>query len=282
MEFLDQPLSAAIEAHSKPRGGNGGNRHQGGRGGSRRQGGAMRRDRTTNRSSPYGGGGSVGARGGRRGGGRGGGGGGGGGGGSGGSSKRVYVGNLSWDVSWQDLKDHMRSAGDVVHADVLKYRDGKSSGGGIVEYSSAREAQDAIDTLTDTDLSGRNIFVREDRGSRNGGGSGGSGGGGGRGGGGGGGGFRSGGGGGGGGGGSSKRVFVGNLSYDVSWQDLKDHMRSAGDVVHADVLKYRDGKSSGGGIVEYSSVREAQDAIATLTDTGLNGRPIFVREDREG
>jgi hypothetical protein len=26
-------------------------------------------------------------------------------------SRRVYVGNLSWDVAWQDLKDHMRQAG---------------------------------------------------------------------------------------------------------------------------------------------------------------------------
>ena len=33
--------------------------------------------------------------------------------------KRVYVGNLSWDVKWQDLKDHMRKAGEVIHADVM-------------------------------------------------------------------------------------------------------------------------------------------------------------------
>merc|ERR1712146_460814 len=81
---------------------------------------------------------------------------------------------------------------------------------------------------------------------------------------------------GGGGGSNSKRVFVGNLSWDVSWQDLKDHMRKAGDVVHADVLKRRDGKSSGGGIVEYATAREAKNAMAELNDTDLNGRMIFV------
>ena len=34
----------------------------------------------------------------------------------------------------------------------------------------------------------------------------------------------------------SRRVWVGNLDYRVSWQDLKDHMRSAGEVVRAEVL----------------------------------------------
>ena len=59
-------------------------------------------------------------------------------------------------------------------------------------------------------------------------------------------------------------------------------MRKAGNVVHADVLKRRDGKSSGAGIVEYENVRQAKRAIEELTDTDLNGRQIFVREDREG
>src|SRR5512138_1658318 len=35
------------------------------------------------------------------------------------SSTRVYVGNLSWQTSWQDLKDHMRQAGNVERADIL-------------------------------------------------------------------------------------------------------------------------------------------------------------------
>jgi RNA recognition motif-containing protein len=33
---------------------------------------------------------------------------------------RVYVGNLSWNVKWQDLKDHMKQAGVVVHADGME------------------------------------------------------------------------------------------------------------------------------------------------------------------
>ena len=84
-------------------------------------------------------------------------------GGGGGSGKRVYVGNLSWDCKWQDLKDHMRSVGEVLHADVLIGPDGKSKGCALVEYQSVAEAKRAIEELTDTEIFGRKIFVREDR-----------------------------------------------------------------------------------------------------------------------
>ncbi len=39
---------------------------------------------------------------------------------------RVYVGNLSWQTSWQDLKDHMRKAGNVVRADIFLDETGRS------------------------------------------------------------------------------------------------------------------------------------------------------------
>lgn len=37
---------------------------------------------------------------------------------------KLYVGNLSWDVKWQDLKDHFKCCGQVVRADVLEGPDG--------------------------------------------------------------------------------------------------------------------------------------------------------------
>jgi RNA recognition motif-containing protein len=118
----------------------------------------------------YGGGGGGSFQGGRGGGGgrgrgRGGGGFMGGGGvvGGGGVGRKVYVGNLSWDCKWQDLKDHMRSVGEVLHADVLHGPDGRSKGCGIVEYQTPEEAQRAMQELNDTELMGRMIFVREDR-----------------------------------------------------------------------------------------------------------------------
>jgi len=49
------------------------------------------------------------------------------------NSNRVYVGNLAYSVQWQQLKDHFRSAGQVVHADVFM-AGGRSRGCGVVEF----------------------------------------------------------------------------------------------------------------------------------------------------
>jgi len=78
-------------------------------------------------------------------------------------------------------------------------------------------------------------------------------------------------------------VFVGNLAYSVTWKDLKDHMRQAGDVAHADILPEpgTTKNSKGCGIVEFQTAADAKRAIRELHDTDLFGRPIFVREDRE-
>ncbi|KAF9283573.1 hypothetical protein BGZ68_005260 [Mortierella alpina] len=78
-----------------------------------------------------------------------------------------------------------------------------------------------------------------------------------------------------------RRVYVGNLSYDVKWTDLKDFMREIGAVAHADVLLGSDGRSKGCGVVEFQRAEHAQEAIRKLNDVVLMGRPIFVREDRE-
>jgi RNA recognition motif-containing protein len=88
---------------------------------------------------------------------------GGGGGGGSGNGCAVYVGNLSWEVKWQDLKDHMKQAGTVLHADVMEEPNGRSKGCGIVEYGNPKQAQHAIDVMSETELLGRQIFVREDR-----------------------------------------------------------------------------------------------------------------------
>ena len=75
----------------------------------------------------------------------------------------------------------------------------------------------------------------------------------------------------------SRRCYVGNLSYRTSWQELKDHFRHAGVVVHSRVEKSGTGRY---GIVEFSTAVEAAEAIQRLHDSELKGRPILVREDR--
>ena len=79
-------------------------------------------------------------------------------------AQRVYVGNLAWSVSWQDLKDHMRLNGELnVNFCNVMGENGRSKGCGLVEYATADEAALAVTKLHDTELAGRKIFVREDR-----------------------------------------------------------------------------------------------------------------------
>eukprot|EP00002_Diphylleia_rotans_P023147 TRINITY_DN4548_c0_g3_i1.p1 TRINITY_DN4548_c0_g3~~TRINITY_DN4548_c0_g3_i1.p1 ORF type:complete len:232 (+),score=36.75 TRINITY_DN4548_c0_g3_i1:98-793(+) len=80
---------------------------------------------------------------------------------------------------------------------------------------------------------------------------------------------------------TGSRLYVGNLSYATNRESLRQHMETAGKVVRAEVLYRYDGKSKGCAIVEYETHEEAVNAVKTLNDTQLDGRPIFIREDRE-
>ena len=116
--------------------------------------------------------------------------------------KKLYVGNLSYDVDSSALEQIFAAHGTVESAQIITDRDtGRSKGFGFVEMSSDAEAQAAIAATNGQDHGGRALTVneakpREERPRSGGGYGGGGGGGGGRGGYGGGGGGRSGGGGG--------------------------------------------------------------------------------------
>jgi len=68
---------------------------------------------------------------------------------------RVVVENLSSRVSWQDLKDFMRTAGEVTYADAHKNRRNE----GVVEFASRSDLKRALDKLDDTELNGRRIRI---------------------------------------------------------------------------------------------------------------------------
>lgn len=177
-------------------------------------------------------------------------------------SCRVFVGNLPFDVSWQDLKDFMRQTGNVDNATIMKGSDGRSKGAGLVLYQHPKDAERAVRQLHGMEFRGRVIQVREDRDStkattsdhaesqnlhkssdytpKN-------------------------------------SVFVGNLAFETSWQDLKDFMRQAGNVAKADIMKGPDGRSKGCGVVCFENARDAKYAITTLNSSMLDGREIFVQ-----
>jgi len=198
---------------------------------------------------------------------------------------RVYVGNLSFRTSSLDLQNHFETLGRTCRAEVTiddsrpGFASGRpvSKGYGFVEFDTSEGAERAIAEMTDTVLNGRKIFVREDREPaqprtminraanprvaakpKA-------------------------------GGGIGCRVYVGNLSFRTSSQDLTNYFSHLGEVVHAEVLTETSGQrfssgrpvSKGCGIVEFSEPEAAQRAIAEMTDSALDGRKIWVREDRE-
>jgi RNA recognition motif-containing protein len=85
-----------------------------------------------------------------------------------------------------------------------------------------------------------------------------------------------------------KKLYVGNLSYDVSDRQLQELFAPFGNVTSAQVIADRDtGRSKGFGFVEMASDQEAQKAIAGLNGKEFSGRALTVnearpREDRGG
>ncbi|KAK9082448.1 hypothetical protein Scep_005954 [Stephania cephalantha] len=71
------------------------------------------------------------------------------------SKFRVVVRGLPSSASWQDLKDHMRKAGDVCFAQVFRERDGTM---GLVDYTNSEDMDYAIRKLDDTEF--RNPFSK--------------------------------------------------------------------------------------------------------------------------
>lgn len=171
----------------------------------------------------------------------------------------VYVGNLSFRTSWQDLKDHMREIGPVENAKIFQMHDGRSKGSGLVTFENAEDAQRAIQELNQTEFQGREITVRADGGS-----------------------VRP----------ASKfsakkdspadgtQLYVGNLSWDTTWSLLKDTFKEAGDVERADVVS-RNGRSRGFGFVKFSNADDAQKAIEMFNGKELDGRELEVRLDKK-
>ena len=79
-------------------------------------------------------------------------------------NKKLYVGNLLYETTDEELKDIFGQVGAVVSASVIRYQDtGRSKGFGFVEMDTEEAAQKAIDTLNGQDLKGRKLVVSEAR-----------------------------------------------------------------------------------------------------------------------
>ncbi len=79
-------------------------------------------------------------------------------------NQKIYVGNLPYSTTDQELQDLFATHGIVQSANVVTDRySGRSRGFGFVEMGSAEEAQQAITALHDSDFQGRNLVVNEAR-----------------------------------------------------------------------------------------------------------------------
>ena len=76
----------------------------------------------------------------------------------------IYVGNLSYEVTEEDLKQVFEAYGEVESVKVIKdYYTGKSKGFGFVEMPAREGAESAIDGLNNTELKGRTLKVNKAR-----------------------------------------------------------------------------------------------------------------------
>ncbi len=84
------------------------------------------------------------------------------------------------------------------------------------------------------------------------------------------------------------RLYVGNLSYETTGDELKELFSASGEVVSSDVVMDRQtGRSKGFAFVEMGSEEAAKAAISAQHDVELNGRKLNVneakpREERSG
>jgi RNA recognition motif-containing protein len=87
-------------------------------------------------------------------------------------SMKLYIGNLSFQTTSEDLREHFSQAGAVESALVIEDREtNRSRGFGFVEFASAEDGNKAIEMFHGTELNGRTLTVnearpREDRGDR--------------------------------------------------------------------------------------------------------------------
>jgi nucleolin len=166
-------------------------------------------------------------------------------------SEKLFVRNLSWSVTEDELFNLFSGVGRVVSVKIPTRReDGKPRGFAFVEMASSDEGYQAITQLNNVMLRDRNIIVmaqqeQAERGSAE----------------------KT----------PSPKLFIRSLSGAVTEGQLQDLFSQVGTVISAKIPVNRDtGEHKGFGFVEMSSTEEATRAIEQLNDTQLGDQPIIV------
>ncbi|KAJ3588615.1 hypothetical protein NHX12_009469 [Muraenolepis orangiensis] len=155
---------------------------------------------------------------------------------------RIYVGNLPPDIRTKDVEDVFYKYGSIRDIDLKNRRGGPPFA--FVEFEDSRDAEDAVHGRDGYDYDGYRLRVEFPRSSR-----------------------------------GEYRVIVSGLPPSGSWQDLKDHMREAGDVCYADVLR------DGTGVVEFVRKEDMSYAVRKLDNTKFRsheGETAYIRVKVDG
>eukprot|EP01010_Urceolus_cornutus_P004616 NODE_740_length_1380_cov_177.709992_g558_i0.p1 GENE.NODE_740_length_1380_cov_177.709992_g558_i0~~NODE_740_length_1380_cov_177.709992_g558_i0.p1 ORF type:complete len:395 (-),score=82.23 NODE_740_length_1380_cov_177.709992_g558_i0:194-1324(-) len=218
-----------------------------------------------------------------------------------GGNCRAYVGNIPFDLTWQNVKDHIKAYLPVRKVEINLDAQGRSTGWGLAEFGTPADLRSAVSLLDGSLLAGRPLQVRPDRqqhsasapaappkSAKA---------------------YRS--------GGDlqpaparsaqppakrqfgaprtpaavasasqqdcvtiGRKVFVSSLDFRTNWQAVRDHFSKVGPVVHVDIHQRPDGRPKGTATVEFDSARTALTAIRKLDESFLESRSILVREDR--
>jgi nucleolin len=186
-----------------------------------------------------------------------------------GETNQIWVGQLSWNVDNDWLKSEMEAFGEVTSARVqLDRTTGKSRGFGYVDFATAAAAKKAFEEGQGKEVDGRAIRidlstpkgdVTDNRAKK----------------------FndqRS---------APSSTLFIGNLSFDISEDDVWNAFSEHGEVSGVRLPKDPDsGRPKGFGYVEFAAQESAQAAIDAMTGQELAGRPLRLDfstpRDRDG
>jgi len=157
-------------------------------------------------------------------------------------SNTLFVGNLAWATTDDDLREFMQTAGTVMSVQVQTHADtGRSKGWALVEYATPDEANFAIQQFNGKEFNGRDLNIRVDRSEieKLGGVS----------------------------------LFVGNLPWSVKDAELRT-LFAAFNPFDAHVKTFQSGRSRGFGLVRVADEVTARQAIESLSGHTIEDRAI--------
>ncbi|CAI4050337.1 mRNA-binding protein SKDI_14G3160 [Saccharomyces kudriavzevii IFO 1802] len=175
-------------------------------------------------------------------------------------SNSIFVGNLTYDSTPEDLTEFFSQIGKVVRADIITSR-GHHRGMGTVEFTNADDVDRAIRQYDGAFFMDRKIFVRQDnpppssntrerkgldRGESN----------------------------------QNRKaheIIIKNLPSSINWQALKDMFKECGNVAHADVELDGDGTSTGSGTVSFYDIKDLHRAIEEYDGYEIEGNVLDVK-----